>query len=535
MSGNIILRKGLHIGEPGAEDDKFFLLKCFVDTDDYEEILDLNSGKSIVSGRTGSGKTALFIRLKDEQEFVSQINPQDAAFHHIDNSDIIDFLTEIGANFSVLFQYLWKDVILSEIVKTYFLSRNVFEQTLDSWKSASVSVDQFLKANSSKFWVDHDTRIEEITSGYEGQLRAEVGSEILSARASGELKLDHRTKKEVIARTKRIASDLRIGELNKAMVAIDHLMSNRKKIIYIVIDDLDSDWVNSSVKYQLIEALFESVKAFGKIKNVKILVSVRADILDRVLSESTSDGMQPEKYDGRSIRIEWSDDALFDLVEKRINHLFHLKYTRSKKIGFNDIFPKEVRKTDTFQFIVQRTLRRPRDIIAFINQILDNAHGKSSISAKDITDAESEYSRKRLDALKHEWKSAHPNLDLYINLLRRKTGTHNIVDLLDKESIVDLGIDLTDRLDDGCIIDSTHKRYINYEKRQSEKRMQDVCYSVAAVLYKTGCISIKPRKGDHFQSCYDNVPVMLAEEISEEATFKVEPMLWRALAITPNL
>lgn len=56
MINGIIYRQGVHIGEISAEDDEVFLTECFVAQDFYSQLLDMDSSKSIILGRTGSGK-----------------------------------------------------------------------------------------------------------------------------------------------------------------------------------------------------------------------------------------------------------------------------------------------------------------------------------------------------------------------------------------------------------------------------------------------------------------------------------------------
>ena len=53
------------IGAAGAEDDSQFLSECFVDTGDVAVLLDHGDPKSVIVGRTGTGKTALLKYVQD--------------------------------------------------------------------------------------------------------------------------------------------------------------------------------------------------------------------------------------------------------------------------------------------------------------------------------------------------------------------------------------------------------------------------------------------------------------------------------------
>ena len=60
---------------------------------------------------------------------------------------------------------------------------------------------------------------------------------------------------------------------------------------------------------------------------------------------------------------------------------------------------------------------RPRDMISFINECLEVAEGKV-VSWDDIRKAEPNYSRKRLSALRDEWKPTFPGIDEVLEIFR---------------------------------------------------------------------------------------------------------------------
>ena len=71
----IVVRRGMDIGKSGAEADDDFLFDCFVKTHAYEKLVSPSSPTMIVSGRTGSGKTALLRYIERHQEACRSIDP----------------------------------------------------------------------------------------------------------------------------------------------------------------------------------------------------------------------------------------------------------------------------------------------------------------------------------------------------------------------------------------------------------------------------------------------------------------------------
>ena len=63
----ITFKRSMNIGTISAENDKEFLENCFIESPEYDEIRDFNNKNMILLGRTGSGKTALLNKIKDNE------------------------------------------------------------------------------------------------------------------------------------------------------------------------------------------------------------------------------------------------------------------------------------------------------------------------------------------------------------------------------------------------------------------------------------------------------------------------------------
>ena len=65
-SGSFTFRKNSTIGAAAAEDDLYYLERCFIDTGDLGVLVDPNNAKRIVIGRTGLWKTALLTETQGD-------------------------------------------------------------------------------------------------------------------------------------------------------------------------------------------------------------------------------------------------------------------------------------------------------------------------------------------------------------------------------------------------------------------------------------------------------------------------------------
>ena len=61
-------------------------------------------------------------------------------------------------------------------------------------------------------------------------------------------------------------------------------------------------------------------------------------------------------------------------------------------------------------YLLKRTLMRPRDVIMFFNACIKKAEGNPQITPQMIKEAEGEYSRQRLRSLADEWSADYPYL-----------------------------------------------------------------------------------------------------------------------------
>ena len=111
------------IGAASAEDDTKFLEDCFVRTGEYDALKDLHDIHQIVLGRTGSGKSALFQKLKSEMgRHVISIEPQELALTYVSNSSVIQYFSTLGVNLDPFYKLLWRHVLTVEILRTHFAS-----------------------------------------------------------------------------------------------------------------------------------------------------------------------------------------------------------------------------------------------------------------------------------------------------------------------------------------------------------------------------------------------------------------------------
>lgn len=538
---DFVFKKHMSVGEADAENDKQFLEECFVDIGDYEILEDTTTSQSIVLGRTGIGKSALLEQLEKNNERVIRIEPEELALRHISNSTILNFFEDLGVNLDIFYSLLWQHTLAVELIKNKYNIDSVQAKTnfmatitaLLSGNQKKQQALQYIEEWGDKFWVDTETRIKEFTDKLEGSLKSSITSNVPGVKLNGEagMVLSEEQKSEVIHYGKKVVSSVQIEKLSKIVnLLAEDIFTDPQNKIYILIDRLDENWVEDGLRYKLIRALIETIKKFRNIKPVKIIITLRTDLLDRVLDKTRDSGFQREKYNSLFLQLGWNKNQLMDVLDSRVNHLLKYKYTNGD-VDFNDVFPDKIDKVTSAEYILDRTLLRPRDAIMFVNACLNESQGRSDITSSIIKLAEKSYSLDRIESLKYEWFVEHPSLEKYIDLLHDRHSNFKVSAITDDQLeflILELAEIPEEKSD--IAVRSSHS-YMKSEYPASKTHMVQLRQNILYILYKIGVVGIKVDGTSTVKWSHDRSQDLTAKKIENTSIVYIHKILWRALAI----
>lgn len=414
------------LGGEQAEADPL-LERAFFESGQVRAAVSKADPRCFLIGRTGSGKSAALQHLEEvHPNHVIRINPEDLSLPYISDLGAIRVLSEMDVHLDPFFIALWKHVFLIEIIRHRYdvespeAKENFLRNLRDRIKrdrSKSAALD-YLEEFEGKFWAETDERVREITNRFEQQINraseARVGTKgpLVSAGAShaNEVARSNEERLQSVERFQRIVNETQLPRLNKMIAVLDEeILDSEQNFTYIVIDDLDRDWADERVANDLIRCLFRAVVDLKRVQNLKILVALRTNIFER-LDFGSRTGGQEEKFRSLSMRMRWTPKELESVLSARVR-------TASGDYGapmtsITELLP-QTNKTrgNALSFILDRTLMRPRDAIAFVNECLVLGSGKNRLTWDVIRDAERAYSSKRLLALRDEWKPTFPGID----------------------------------------------------------------------------------------------------------------------------
>lgn len=375
-------------GEYVAENEQDRLPDYFVATGQYESVL--SSQTAIFIGRKGTGKTANMLSAADalgadRRNLVTVIKPSGYELESL--LAVLDHLPAKDAA-GYLIDGLWRYMLLTEIA-----SAAVREA---EGRPAGIATGSPLDALRAY--------LEEYEGGYE------LNFAVRLERLIDELLTDFGDLPSTVEDTqawlsRRLHASVMV-ELRRLMGAALH---ERDRVV-VLIDNLDKAWERSADREQQSRMILGLLSAVGQVErdfrkedawrdrvHVTLAVFLRADIFDEVRKHAR----EPDKI--TTLQVEWDDrELLARVIEDR--YLAQREEVRDASELWETFFAPQVAGRPTRDFLLWRSLPRPRDLVYLCNACVLNAinHRHSRIEESDVLAAQDDYSRFAFDALKVE-------------------------------------------------------------------------------------------------------------------------------------
>ena len=245
---------------------------------------------------------------------------------------------------------------------------------------------------------------------------------------------------------------------------------------------------------------------------------IRYDLLQRVFSFTRDAGFQEEKYESLYLKLNWTKSHLEFLLDRRINYLIKQRYTTGA-VTHQDILSRSIQKQDPLDYILERTFMRPRDLISFFNQCIQNSVDSPLISPKTIQLAEHEYSRSRFRSLGDEWFADYPNLLDFALLLKSQPARFTIADLSNEHCADFCLTHSTNEIERKDIL-STHA----YQVATGVCPVQEFKKVLFQILYRVGLVGLKLEPFEEYTWSHNLARSIPSPDLSEETKVAIHPM-----------
>jgi hypothetical protein len=385
----------LSFGDPTAENEMTTLGRYYMQTEQYRRAL--NGEVNLIVGRKGSGKTALFLQLRDriradKRNIMVDLKPEGYQLIKL-KEDLLQALTE-GARQHLITAF-WEYLLLLEV------THKVLEKDASTYKHNHELYELYLDLEGTYRANDFST---------EGDFSERLLT--LSTRIAGEYAVRYGTSTGMSLRAEEVTSLLYVHDLKALKQKLSKYLES-KEAVWILFDNLDKGWNTAGVDQIDAIVLRCLIDASRKIQrdmmrrghNLHCLIFVRNDVYEVLMKESADYGKDMR------VALDWTDSELLrEMLRLRLVTGIGLHSDTALDNIWRDICVTHFQGTDTVSFMIDHSLMRPRNLLKIFAHIKGFANNLNHdrIEEIDIEKGLRAYSQDLLIELSHELTDVFP-------------------------------------------------------------------------------------------------------------------------------
>lgn len=377
---------------------------------DYSQIKN-NYEKFMVTGKKGAGKTYLVKYLENKVQKESLLS-KTIKWKDINLNTLVEFGKQSEESKCESF---YRYIILIEIARL-ILGNNSIE-LLNKVKSPLKKFLLYIKKRKLKKFYEKrypngNYSIEKIKTRDKMSEKVDINS-LLKGLINVGGNIESQNEQEIEFRVKN-AFEI-IKELEKNVFACLKYIS-----IILISDDLDEQVINTLSDQHFKTFLINYINATNNLNlelkrfKSKVVIVIRDDILDALNYESSNIN---KVITDSTIQIDWCEKSRskpweYDISRMIINKI-RVSARINKKITDKEIylhfFGKEINNTTQIDYLISRSLGRPRDLIVYLNKIKEQYPNDKEFLPSHYRDALASYSKYFVDEFKNELRITYNN------------------------------------------------------------------------------------------------------------------------------
>jgi len=375
------LLQNLSLGASAAENEFRDLHTYFVETSEY---LRAARGEiNIITGRKGSGKSAIFFQIRDSSRarkgsLTVDLKPES---HQLSTFREQIISTGGAGVFEHTIAAFWYFVCLSEMLLSIYRNLEVKSRYDGRWLAPMRDIEEIFEEYGILEPGDFTTRLTRLTTV--------IAREVREASKGG--------KSVSIQKVTNLVFRNGIGRIRDLI--IEH--TNSRYPITFVFDNIDKGWPATGVQKEDVTMVRLLVECLDKVRrdlsakgrDLHSLVFIRHDVYDLMLDQTSDRGKSGQ------VSIDWTDRAkLAQVIYKRLQVTFSDRRSTMSEL-WHRAFPRTVFGEDSLDYFIDHSLMRPRFLINLIEGAVANGinRGHHVVSEQDCVDAVRQHSLALVD------------------------------------------------------------------------------------------------------------------------------------------
>jgi hypothetical protein len=383
------------LGQSAAENEFAELPRYYIEIDEYQRA---KRGEiQVVTGRKGSGKTALFGTLRDHlrrerQRIVLDLKPE--GYQLLEFMAIIRGLEQASREhvISAFWEYLLLLEIANKLVQKDREAHLYNPAIVNLFKKLEQEYVHAAYTAEGDFAERMTTLTKRIASAYSNVIGKGTDLGVLSQ-----------------AQLTNIIYTHNVASLRDCL--IEYLQ--HKRGVWILFDNLDKGWPAHGIRFDDLVIVRSLLDALGKIsrsfQNHDVechgIIFLRNDVFELLLDS------MPDRGKIARANLDWTDaELLRELLRRRIVANESISGNPSFDEVWSKLCESHIDGVETSQYLIDRSLMRPRALLDLVNYCRSHAvnlrHDK--ILADDIRCGEATYSTEMADLINYEIRDVFP-------------------------------------------------------------------------------------------------------------------------------
>jgi hypothetical protein len=384
----------LDLGASSAENETAKLPTYFVETDTFSRAL--TGDARLIVGRKGTGKTATFLELKDRlpkgrDTIVLDLRPDGYKLIKL-REQVLDFMQSGTSEHTIT--AFWEYVLLIEIAATI------------------LETDAQIHARDSRLYAPY-RRLEEELAKFSALNGADFSERIarLVDRIADRFTGLSKSEEQVTLSDPEVTKLIYECDLRNLKTAVGELLKFKSNA-WLLFDNIDKGWPTRGLTAGDVRIIRTLIEATRKIERefrryevqVHSLIFLRNDVYELLVDET------PDRGKEKRILLDWYDADLLKEVLRRRLVASGIQDSGDFDTAWRQIAVSHVGGEDSAQYLVERSLMRPRYLIDLVNYCKGFAVnlGHNLIEESDIRRGVSAFSADVFEELSLEIRDVNP-------------------------------------------------------------------------------------------------------------------------------